>query len=69
MDDIDDVAIANANKTKQEGIDLDKVDLEEVSVSTKTECKSVNMDIKSDKGETSESFETCKGSDGAWEII
>lgn len=69
LDDIDEVAISNANKSKQEGINLDKIDLEEASVATETECKNVSMDIKSEKGETTESFETCKGSDGAWEII
>lgn len=69
LDDISDKDIAVTNKTKKDGVNLDKIDLEEVSVSATTDCKKIDMDVKTNKGSNKDSFEACKGSDGAWEII
>ncbi|MPV86130.1 SH3 domain-containing protein [Ostreibacterium oceani] len=69
LDDISDADIQQTKSASTSGINLDKLDLEETTISTATVCKTVNLDVKSDKGNNTEKFEACKSGDGAWEII
>ncbi len=51
-----------------DGISLDGLDLDKVEVAAETECRTVDYDITSAKGNGAASFKACKGADGAWEL-
>ncbi|MBU2710612.1 glycine zipper 2TM domain-containing protein [Zooshikella harenae] len=68
-------AKTNENSNQQpksiniDDIELKDVDVVEDSMAVNTECRSLDMKINNKGKSGNESFDTCKGADGAWEII
>jgi len=56
--------------TNDGAIDLDKEGLVIDEVAATTTCRTIDLQIQNGKGENeASSFDACKGSDGAWEIL
>ena len=59
----------------RQGIDLDAIDLDSEGlvadlIESKTQCRTVHYQIDNGEGKANtESFDACRGGDGAWEIL
>lgn len=68
------VTLEQVKKDQSGAIDLDSVNLDDIDlvedrVVTQTDCRNVDYKITNKGKETTETFNACKGADGAWEII
>jgi surface antigen len=66
--DLDTMVIAK-DDTKNSGFDLDNMQITTEQVATKSQCRTLQYDIKTDTSSDVSQVEACQSSDGSWELV
>ncbi|WPC04929.1 SH3 domain-containing protein [Pseudomonas benzenivorans] len=64
--DLDSLDVASA---KQQGFDLDSMNVVDDKVTAQTSCRTVNYSVSAKGSQESQTVKACQAADGAWELI
>lgn len=66
--DLDTMVIAK-DDTKNSGFDLDNMEITTQQIATKSQCRTLQYDIKTDSSSDVSQVEACQSPDGSWELV